>query len=319
MKNVQKIDLGLTGYDELFANDEERKVNKLPHIFDIPISEIDDFPDHPYQVRLDEDMERLVESIKLNGVITPVTLRKKDDGRYEMVSGHRRKKACEIAGLETVKAEVKELTKDEASSTLIAYAVAVIGMIAPLLVLGFNMTKSGTAKAERLCSSMTVVTNSYLSTEDIIRSVSENLDNLDYPAPFRSFLAYVTHMDSDVQHGLRRMEAEVNNPYFSQWIDALCIAQGDRALKYVSVSVVESMRDVISAQQESDAAMFAVWRDYLLTLILIFSVPLIFKFMMPDAYVTLTTSAAGQSMFMLLLGAVLFSVFRALRINTPIV
>ena len=205
------------------------------------------------------------------------------------------------------------------SSTLIAYAVAVIGMISPLLVLGFNMTKSGTAKAERLCSSMTVVTNSYLSTEDIIRSVSGNLDNLDYPAPFRSFLAYVTHMDSDVQHGLRRMEAEVNNPYFSQWIDALCIAQGDRALKYVSVSVVESMRDVISAQQESDAAMFAVWRDYLLTLILIFSVPLIFKFMMPDAYVTLTTSAAGQSMFMLLLGAVLFSVFRALHINTPIV
>ena len=114
MKNVQKIDLGLTGYDELFANDEERKVNKLPHIFDIPISEIDDFPDHPYQVRLDEDMDRLVESIKLNGVITPVTLRKKDDGRYEMVSGHRRKKACEIAGLETVKAEVKELTRDEA-------------------------------------------------------------------------------------------------------------------------------------------------------------------------------------------------------------
>ena len=205
------------------------------------------------------------------------------------------------------------------SSTLIAYAVAVIGMIAPLLVLGFNMTKSGTAKAERLCFSMTVVTNSYLSTEDIIRSVGENIENLDYPAPFRSFLAYVTHMDSDIRHGLRRMEAEVNNPYFSQWIDSLCIAQGDRALKYVSVSVVESMRDVISAQQESDAAMFAVWRDYLLTLILIFSVPLIFKFMMPDAYVTLTTSAAGQSMFMLLLGAVLFSVFRALRINTPIV
>ena len=56
MKNVQKIDLGLTGYDELFANDEERKVNKLPRIFDIPISEIDDFPDHPFKVKIDEDM-----------------------------------------------------------------------------------------------------------------------------------------------------------------------------------------------------------------------------------------------------------------------
>lgn len=56
MKNVQKIDLGLTGYDELFANDEERKVNKLPRIFDIPISEIDDFPDHPFKVKIDEDI-----------------------------------------------------------------------------------------------------------------------------------------------------------------------------------------------------------------------------------------------------------------------
>lgn len=58
MKNVQKIDLGLTGYDELFANDEERKVNKLPRIFDIPISEIDDFPDHPFKVKIDEDRLR---------------------------------------------------------------------------------------------------------------------------------------------------------------------------------------------------------------------------------------------------------------------
>ena len=79
MKNVQKIDLGLTGYDELFANDEERKVNKLPRIFDIPISEIDDFPDHPFKVKIDEDMDQLVQSIKERGIITPVTLRPKED------------------------------------------------------------------------------------------------------------------------------------------------------------------------------------------------------------------------------------------------
>ena len=78
------------------------------------MTEIDDFPDHPYQVRMDEDMTQLVESIKERGVITPVTLRRKADGRYEMVSGHRRKKACELAGLETVKAEVKEMSRDEA-------------------------------------------------------------------------------------------------------------------------------------------------------------------------------------------------------------
>ena len=114
MKNVQKIDLGLTGYDELFANDEERKVNKLPRIFDIPVSEIDDFPDHPFKVKIDEDMDQLVQSIKERGIITPVTLRPKEDGRYEIVSGHRRKKACELAGLDTVKAEVREMSRDEA-------------------------------------------------------------------------------------------------------------------------------------------------------------------------------------------------------------
>jgi ParB family chromosome partitioning protein len=111
---VQKIDLGLTGYDELFATDAERKENKLPRIYDVPISEIDDFPDHPFKVKLDEDMDQLVQSIKERGLITPVTLRPKDDGRYEIVSGHRRRKACELAGLTTVKAEVREMTRDEA-------------------------------------------------------------------------------------------------------------------------------------------------------------------------------------------------------------
>lgn len=115
MSGQKNIDLGLkNAYDELFMNDQERAENKLPRIYDIPISEIDPFPDHPFQVRLDEDMEQLVESVKERGLITPVTLRKKEDGRYEIVSGHRRTKACELAGLDTVKAEVKELTRDEA-------------------------------------------------------------------------------------------------------------------------------------------------------------------------------------------------------------
>ena len=93
MAGRPKLDLGLTGYDELFMTDEERQESKLPRIYDIPIELIDDFPGHPYKVRIDEDMQQLVESIKERGVLTPVTLRQKDDGRYESVSGHRRKKA----------------------------------------------------------------------------------------------------------------------------------------------------------------------------------------------------------------------------------
>ena len=114
MKERPLIDLGMTGYDELFMNDTERWEATLPKIYNIPLSEIDDFPDHPFQVRLDEDMDQLVESVKERGVITPITLRQKADGRYEIVSGHRRRKACELAGLATVPAEIKELTRDEA-------------------------------------------------------------------------------------------------------------------------------------------------------------------------------------------------------------
>ena len=108
------IDLGLTALDELFMTEEGRQESRLPRIHDIPIELIDDFPDHPFQVRLDEDMDQLVESIRTNGIITPITLREKPDGRYEIVSGHRRKKACEIVGLSTVKSEIREMTRDEA-------------------------------------------------------------------------------------------------------------------------------------------------------------------------------------------------------------
>jgi len=108
------IDLGMTGLAEMFMNDQERAENQLPKIHNIPLSEIDDFPNHPFHVREDEDMDQLVESVKERGIITPITLRKKEDGRYEIVSGHRRRHASELAGFETVPAEIKELTRDEA-------------------------------------------------------------------------------------------------------------------------------------------------------------------------------------------------------------
>ena len=112
--NGKKLDLGLTAYDELFMDEKGRTESKLPKIYDIPISEIDDFPDHPFKVKLDEDMDQLIQSIRDNGLITPITLRQKENGRYEIVSGHRRRKACELAGFDTVKAEIRELTRDEA-------------------------------------------------------------------------------------------------------------------------------------------------------------------------------------------------------------
>ena len=111
--------LSTKSLDDLFSTQEERDEAKLQKIRDIPLTEIDDFPDHPFHVREDEDMFQLVESIKERGVITPATVRQKEDGRYELVSGHRRKKACELAGFETLRCEVVELTRDEATILMV--------------------------------------------------------------------------------------------------------------------------------------------------------------------------------------------------------
>ena len=105
----------LPSVDDLFSTEETRQEAKLAKIYDIPISEIDDFPDHPFKVRDDEDMDALIDSIKERGVITPATVRKKSDGRYEMISGHRRKRACEKLGMETLRCEVVEMNKEEAT------------------------------------------------------------------------------------------------------------------------------------------------------------------------------------------------------------
>ena len=115
----RKSDFTLTKLDDLFSTQEQRDEEKLSKIRDIPLSEIDDFPDHPFKVRDDEDMAQLIESIKERGVITPATVRQKEDGRYELISGHRRKRACELAGFDTLRCEVVELNRDEATILMV--------------------------------------------------------------------------------------------------------------------------------------------------------------------------------------------------------
>ena len=115
----RKSDFTLTKLDDLFTTQAQRDEAKLAKIRDIPLELIDDFPDHPFKVRDDEDMLQLVESIKERGVITAATVRQKEDGRYELVSGHRRKRACELAGFETLRCEVLDLNRDEATILMV--------------------------------------------------------------------------------------------------------------------------------------------------------------------------------------------------------
>ena len=115
----RKSDFTLTKLDDLFTTQAQRDEEQLSKIRDIPLELIDDFPDHPFKVRDDEDMMQLVESVKERGVITPATVRQKEDGRYELISGHRRKRACELAGFEALRCEVVDLDRDAATVLMV--------------------------------------------------------------------------------------------------------------------------------------------------------------------------------------------------------
>lgn len=115
MANEKTVEMRLPSLDDLFSSQEEREDAKLKRIYEIPLDEIDPFPDHPFKVLDDEDMMNLVESIKTNGVLTPATVRKKEDGRYELLSGHRRLRACQLAGIPTLRCDVVEMDLDEAT------------------------------------------------------------------------------------------------------------------------------------------------------------------------------------------------------------
>ena len=161
----RKSDFTLPTLDDLFSTQELRDDAKLSKIRDIPLELIDDFPDHPFKVRDDEDMIQLVESVKERGVITPATVRQKEDGRYELVSGHRRKRACEIAGFDTLRCEVVDLDRDAATILMVesnfqrsqilgggitAFAASSSGEVAKSYSIGFprsgdaNLDYSGT-------------------------------------------------------------------------------------------------------------------------------------------------------------------------------
>jgi len=111
--------LNLPAADALFTTQAQRDDDMREKVLDIPLGEIDDFPDHPFLVKMDESMQAMADSVKAIGIQTPAVVRRKDDGRYELVSGHRRKMVCELAGLKSMPCIVRELTYDEAVITMV--------------------------------------------------------------------------------------------------------------------------------------------------------------------------------------------------------
>ncbi len=193
-----------------------------------------------------------------------------------------------------------------------------LGIGGPLMYLQFLVSQTHRNKLARLQSSMMLLSGSYIDKEDFVQAVQENIDRLGYPKPFRNFLAQISYTDPNIPQALRRMEADVNNAYFSQWVDVLVLAQDDRQLKHVAMAVVEDMNDMARVQIELDSALFAVWLEYFTVLIMIFCSPLILRMCMPEAYEILVNSFIGQVLLALLLIAVAYSLFAANKANEPI-
>ena len=115
----QEQKMKLPKLDDLFTSQAQRDYERAEKVEEIDISKISDFPNHPFKVKDDDKMEEMVKSIKQYGVILPVIVRPKDDGTYEMISGHRRKRACELAGVKQIRTIVKDLSDDEATILMV--------------------------------------------------------------------------------------------------------------------------------------------------------------------------------------------------------
>ncbi len=118
MKSSAK-NISLNSYDDIFSTEETREDAKREKVMDMPLSELHPFPDHPFQVRDDDSMKETVESIKEYGVLVPAIVRPRADGGYELISGHRRKHACELAGLPTMPVIVRNLDDDAATIIMV--------------------------------------------------------------------------------------------------------------------------------------------------------------------------------------------------------
>ena len=139
---AQKLNLNLPSADDLFSTQEERDDAKLEKVVELPLSEISDFPNHPFKVKMDAEMQEMAESVKKYGVLVPGLVRPKENGGYELVAGHRRKTASELAERETMPCIVRNLTDDETTAWTSRFKRN--GGFAPRLFGVFTFRQTGT-------------------------------------------------------------------------------------------------------------------------------------------------------------------------------
>ena len=203
--------------------------------------------------------------------------------------------------------------------TILATATGIIMLPVPYIILKIRARWYKRNQEELLENTMNLITNSYLSCNDIIKAVNENLDKLDIPKPFEEFITDVTFIDSNIKRALQKLELKINNKYFSEWIDILCLSQeksGD--YRFILPAVVQSMNDAKRLQIEADTVMMTVWKEYFTSILLSFSIIPLLRWSNAVWFEILVGSAVGKTLIIIMLIMTLISAFLTLKINKPL-
>lgn len=211
------------------------------------------------------------------------------------------------------------------SNAGLAAVMAVCVLPAPYFYLTVRSSAAAREEIEGLENTMSIITNAYAGNDDIIKAVELYVAeknryipvHLRTPTPFDEFISEIRLINPNVEHGLYRLSAKIKNHYFSEWVKTLILCHQDRRLKFALFPIVKAMNDAKAMQTESDGMMVRVWRDYLLTAGLMFSIIPMMRFANKEWFFLLTHTAIGKLLIVLMMVIALATAFYVMKATKP--
>lgn len=204
------------------------------------------------------------------------------------------------------------------SDVFLACAMSTAFLVVPSLYLEMENNKRRNYDAERLENAMSIVTNSYISTGNIVQAIESSLPALEYRRPFEEFCEELHFLSSNVETALLHMGRAVKNNFFLQWVDTLVLAQTDRIQIQALPAIIAQMNEQRKAQIEADTSMVAIWQEYIIMLVMVCTIPLLFRVAMYRGYEILVTTFIGRLLMLCIIASMLHSLRRAVVLNHPI-
>lgn len=212
------------------------------------------------------------------------------------------------------------------SNTGLAAVMAVCLIPAPYFYLTVKSSAAAREEIEGLENTMSIITNAYAGCDDIIKAVELYVTEknryipvrLRTPTPFDEFVSEIRLINPNVEHGLYRLSAKIKNRYFAEWIKMLILCNHDRRLKFALFPIIKSMNDAKTMQIESDSMMVRVWRDYLMTVGMMFSIIPLMRFSNAEWFAILTETTLGKLLIVVMLLTALATSFYVMKVTKPI-